>query len=205
MKLSMKEFMFTIVLLLGLVMMPEDSMAFKAVKVVNTQINASDSTQVDSLMMEKAQKIAEAVANSEQNVDRIGWFPGFCEDFLLPIFLCVVLPLGIVFICLYFRRKREKERSDLLLAMMDKGIDVSAFVAAEQKAEPANKRGKEYGLMIWGGVLLMLGIASSCSAIIVDGGILFVSLPVLGIGLGLFIVALIVRHWGKKDDEKQID
>src|SRR5574344_1832999 len=75
---------------------------------------------------------------------------------LLPISICVVLPLIIVFIIFYFKHKRDKERSELLFRMMDKDQDISAYIAAEKAPKELKSRAGQ--IWIWGLILTFLGI-----------------------------------------------
>lgn len=205
MKLNMKELMITGVLLIGLAMLPMSSKA-NLVREKTVNVVAQDSAQVDSFLADsdKMNSVGDFVRNDRYDGGGSD-FQNFCEDVILPLFLCVLLPFGIVFLCLYFKRKREKERNNMLLAMIDKGIDVKEFIAAEKSSEPKKKRGKEYGLMIWGMILFLFGLGALLSEPFTKANHVGIDLPVLGIGLALIIVALIVRHWSKKDDKEKID
>lgn len=130
-------------------------------------------------------------------------------DAMIPISICVILPLAIVFMVFYFRRKHEQERTRLIEKMIEKDKDVSAFIKAEKAGADDNDGGKDttgnfIKMLAWGLVLLCGGICVviyqiSSNEYNYGGNITILGWIASGIGLALTITALVWRHAIRKD------
>lgn len=125
-------------------------------------------------------------------------------DMLIPIFICVVLPIGILFLLLHYRRKREKERSQLIEKMLERGADVTEFIAAEKR--PSESKPKYTTITIWGLVLSIGGLFATIGFwwnIRYMGQMIPVALIVLGIGIALIVSVFLLRHFEQNDKTRQ--
>lgn len=130
-------------------------------------------------------------------------------DAMIPISICVILPLAIVFMVFYFRRKHEQERTRLIEKMIEKDMDVSAFIKAEKAGADNNDGGKDttgnfIKMLAWGLVLLFGGIfvciyQLNTGEYHFDGNVTMLATIAGGIGLALTITALVWRHAIRKD------
>lgn len=135
-------------------------------------------------------------------------------DAMIPISICVILPLAIVFMVFYFRRKREQERTRLIEKMIEKDMDVSAFIKAEKAGADDNDGGKDttgnfIKMLAWGLVLLCGGICVviyqiSSNEYNYGGNITILGWIASGIGLALTITALVWRHAIRKDASQAV-
>ena len=158
----------------------------------------------------------EAPARIECTNSDDGWmYTSFLDvlndvvDAMIPISICVILPLAIVFMVFYFRRKHEQERTRLIEKMIEKDMDVSAFIKAEKAGADDNDGGKDttgnfIKMLAWGLVLLCGGICVviyqiSSKEYNYGGNITILGWIASGIGLALTITALVWRHAIRKD------
>ncbi len=126
---------------------------------------------------------------------------------MIPISICVILPLAIVFMVFYFRRKREQERARLIEKMIEKDMDVSAFIKAEKAGADDsdggnNTTGNFIKMLAWGLVLLCGGIFVVIylfSSGKLYGNTMMYGWIAGGIGLALTITAIVWRHAIRKD------
>jgi heme/copper-type cytochrome/quinol oxidase subunit 2 len=135
-------------------------------------------------------------------------------DAMIPISICVILPLAIVFMVFYFRRKREQERARLIEKMIEKDMDVSAFIKAEKAGADDNEGGSNtttnfIKMLAWGLVLLFGGICIviyqiSNNEYNYGGNITIMGWIASGIGLALTITALVWRHAIRKDASQAV-
>ena len=135
-------------------------------------------------------------------------------DAMIPISICVILPLAIVFMVFYFRRKREQERTRLIEKMIEKDMDVSAFIKAEKAGADNNDGGKDttgnfIKMLAWGLVLLFGGIfvciyQLNTGEYHFDGNVTMLATIAGGIGLALTITALVWRHALRKDESQAV-
>lgn len=135
-------------------------------------------------------------------------------DAMIPISICVILPLAIVFMVFYFRRKREQERARLIEKMIEKDMDVSAFIKAEKAGADDNDGGKDttgnfIKMLAWGLVLLCGGICVviyqiSSNEYNYGGNITILGWIASGIGLALTTTALVWRHAIRKDASQAV-
>ena len=66
------------------------------------------------------------------------------EDILVPIFICCILPLGIVISVLLYKHHKTKDRNRVILSAIEHGQDISAFLAAEQETTMQNSNDQIY-------------------------------------------------------------
>lgn len=58
------------------------------------------------------------------------------EDILVPIFICVVLPVSIVLIVFMTRRNSDNKRAEILIKAIETGSDINADKLAEALRKP---------------------------------------------------------------------
>jgi uncharacterized RDD family membrane protein YckC len=80
------------------------------------------------------------------------------DSILIPIVVCFLLPVGIVFLALFFKDKRQKERYEIISKAMDKGIQIDPSLL-EDSSEPKKHKEHPYALLTSGLCLTLGGIA----------------------------------------------
>ena len=136
----------------------------------------------------------------------------FFEDFLLPIMICVVLPLAIVWISTRNKRHELDRKTELALKAIENGAQIDTNLFTKPNA-PKSIKEKVYCRLTSGCILSALGLACILSAcfgkyndatsfyIPLGGGVLLL----LGIA---FIVTYIVgrKHFAAEiaDEEAKI-
>lgn len=143
-------------------------------------------------------------ANSEEMFRR---FMYTLRDTMVPICICVVLPIAVLLIVFYNKRKKEAARMAIIDKLIDKGEDVSEFIAAEKKVtETPSRRGSQ--MLIWGMILLVGGLLVSVCIFILDfrsgfkdlnsiTGYMLGLIPA-GIGAALLLSSHILHKWDKQ-------
>lgn len=114
------------------------------------------------------------------------------------IFVCFLLPTVIVFLYLFFRRKREKERTEMLRLMIERGQDVTGFIVAEK--QPKQKTPTRNLMWTWGLVLSFIGLAGTIFFAIVKFDAILPFALIMGAGLGLIIAVITMKRIEKKND-----
>jgi len=89
------------------------------------------------------------------------------DDVIVPIFVCVVLPVSIVFIVFYYSSKVSKEKINLLSKAIESGVEMDPeqlMAALETKKKSPKTIKKSLVEKLTGGImLLILGIAAFAS------------------------------------------
>jgi len=119
-------------------------------------------------------------------------------ELCIVIFVCFLLPTVIVFLYLLFRRKREKERTEMLRLMIEKGQDVTGFIVAEK--QPKQKTPTRNLMWTWGLVLSFIGLAGTIFFAIVKFDAILPFALIMGAGLGLIIAVITMKRIEKKND-----
>ena len=130
------------------------------------------------------------------------------QSILIPIFVCVVLPVSIVFIVFFYLNKISANKMNLLSKAIENGVDIDskALIDALETRKKSSKTVKA-GLinkLIWGIILLVCGVSVLGMAMfgrfdIYDEGV--VGIICLAVGLAL-VVSYIV---GKKMLQPEIE
>lgn len=93
-------------------------------------------------------------------MQNIGLVLSQLEDILVPLGICVALPVMIVWLVMRKKTNETNRRTEIVLAAIEKNseIDVEDFF---KKMNPAQKTLKEKLMQrfLWGGVLVALGVA----------------------------------------------
>ena len=120
------------------------------------------------------------------------------EETLVPIAICVILPISVVAIVLGWKRHEMNKRAEILLAAIEKNaeLDVDEYL---RKMSPNKKTIKERLItkLLWGSVFVALGFAVLAYSFWMDlvGGMLTKSLGegyMLGATLLLVGIAIIL-------------
>lgn len=118
------------------------------------------------------------------------------DDFLLPIFVCVVLPCVIVFIVMWQRRNEINRKTEVALKAIESGaqVDPNFFAPAEKAKKPRKSRKEMVFRMLRDGLILAsLGTAfvtiSVVSAIKGEAktGLMTAGIIILFLGVGFII------------------
>ena len=84
---------------------------------------------------------------------------GMLEDILIPISICVIMPITMVWLNLRSKKQADKNRTDIILAALEKNpnIDLEELM---QKITPKSATLKEKLLkkLMWGSVISAIGI-----------------------------------------------
>lgn len=114
------------------------------------------------------------------------------EDILIPIAVCVVLPIFIVAIVTFAGVNRDNKRSKIMLAAIEKGMDVDAKNLFESDKKKKTLKERVMGYLSKGLVCLAVGIALVISNFMID----LEGTPLIG-GLicGLIGVAYVILYF----------
>ena len=122
------------------------------------------------------------------------------EDFLLPIIICVLLPIAIVWICTAYRRMNVNTKAEVLMKALEKGApcDVDGFVhdkkARTQKVEMEKSVKNKMNERIQTGLtLLAIGGAFLVWTLLRGADLIFVAAILLLLGLAFTCSGLIGR------------
>lgn len=122
------------------------------------------------------------------------------EDFLLPIIICVLLPIAIVWICAAYRRMNVNTKAEVLMKALEKGApcDVDGFVcdkkAKKMKAEMERSvKNKMNERIQTGFTLLAIGGAFLVWTLLRGADLIFVAAILLLLGLAFTCSGLIGR------------
>lgn len=127
-------------------------------------------------------------------------------DILVPIFVCVILPVSIIFIIAYMKMYMERKRSEILMKALEthNTIDLDKLINSlgSSNDKSVNPREKLNKRLLWGCVLsltglvlVVYGIISLCvlndddTSIFVPGGLL------IALGLSFLIVYFSSRKY----------
>ena len=94
---------------------------------------------------------------------------GMLEDILIPISICVIMPITMVWLNLRSKKQADKNRTDIILAALEKNpnIDLEELM---QKITPKSATLKEKLLkkLMWGSVISAIGIGFLGYALYMD-------------------------------------
>ncbi|MBQ5839390.1 MAG: hypothetical protein IIW42_05120 [Bacteroidaceae bacterium] len=137
-------------------------------------------------------------------MNEITWMFQLLSDVMVPIGICVVLPISIVMLYLRARKHETNKRTEILLAAIEKNaeIDVEDFLA---KMAPPKKSLKQMLVtkLMWGSIIMAIGAGAMGYTIYADvmGGMrvgilqncyLF-SAPILLVGVAILIVFFVSK------------
>ena len=137
-------------------------------------------------------------------MNEITWMFQLLSDVMVPIGICVVLPISIVMLYLRARKHETNKRTEILLAAIEKNaeIDVEDFLA---KMAPPKKSIKQMLLtkLMWGSIITAIGAGAMGYTIYADVmgemrvGILqncyLFSAPILLVGVAILIVFFVSK------------
>ena len=132
------------------------------------------------------------------------------EDILIPIFICVILPVAIVWIVMYTRQQEVKRKTEVMLKAIEAGVPVDTnLLTPDKKASKTVKQGlldKLNSALITTLIGVALIVCSLILNVFLDLGDLnafpFVAGAILiAIGISLFVT----YHVGKKMLVKEIE
>lgn len=136
------------------------------------------------------------------------------QSFLLPIFICVVLPVSIVLMLLVYRNKALTRKAEIMKLAIEKGLDADACrvitgMDGNSGKKPKSKAQYYLERLVVGIVLFLIGIAVVTVACICDyalSGVLWLSYlcgAVLGIvGIGNIVMYIAARKMGIYDKKQ---
>ena len=200
----MKHFMIIAALVMGMGL----PMSAKTVNNVNENAGQkADSVQVvDSMALEMKRMELKELEMKQAHQEEIyrmkhkSLSDSFDDDLLVPIGICVVLPIVIVSIVFAVKRKRDREQTEILKLMIEKGQDVTPFIEAQKKLR--EKGDTLARTLIWGFVCALGGMGLTMYCIFsYDNQLLLIALPLVGVGIALIVGTLIARQWKEKKDE----
>lgn len=113
------------------------------------------------------------------------------EDTLVPIFVCVVLPVMCVWLTMSARKHEIDKKTGLAIKAIESGteIDPNLFIKPRKTIKE-----KVFGRLIAGVILMSLGIASAVVALLVkDEDVLIPAAIFFGLGVALFVIYLVSK------------
>ena len=133
------------------------------------------------------------------------------EDFLLPICICVLLPVAIVWICAVYRRKNLTRKAEVLMKALETGApcDVDGFIqnknALKRKAQAArNVKTRMHDHIQTGLILISIGGAFLVWWIVESGTpLVFTGTLLLLMGIGFTLSGMIGRKMFAKEIEAE--
>ncbi|MCR5548715.1 MAG: hypothetical protein K6F25_08180 [Bacteroidales bacterium] len=135
------------------------------------------------------------------------------EEFFLPLFICVVLPVMIVWIISRTRQNEANKRAEIMLKAIEAGMPVDADLLKPRKKAPESIKQNLLGKLNGACVTSLMGVAFLALGIIrsvkpeFDTGMTFDSwlFPAGGILLAVGIGLFITYFAGKKMLAKEIE
>ena len=114
---------------------------------------------------------------------------------IVSIFICVVLPVAIVWIVFSASRNSENKRAEVLLKAIEHNANLDADKLAEALAKkPKTPRERQLGRLLRGSIFTLLGIAFAIVASVIDDPDVFVISAVCGaVGIAFLIVYFVGR------------
>ena len=116
----------------------------------------------------------------------------FAEEILIPIGICVVMPIIIVWLNMRRKTNETNRRTEVLLAAIEKNsdLDIEDLI---RKMNPKSKTTKErlMSRLLWGLVFIAIGASTLLSALYQDnqGGAL-VYFPIYSVGGCLLLIGI---------------
>ncbi|MCI2083075.1 MAG: DUF6249 domain-containing protein [Bacteroidales bacterium] len=137
------------------------------------------------------------------------------SDVIVPVFVCFLLPVCILFIVFYFKSRNEKARLDLINTAIERGVEINPDLIAPAK-ESKPRKSNPYAMLTWGICLVLFGLATFLLIYFLvrnangsfDGaqalsghafGIACTGFIPMFIGIGLIISFYMGRHYAKAD------
>ena len=127
------------------------------------------------------------------------------EDLLVPISICVVLPISIVWIIANRRKNEINRKSEVLIKAIESGItpNLDLFESNKKKSIKQGLLNKLTGAVISTLCGLIFAIASlSCPSFEIEKFFVFAGI-LISIGIGLFIYFFVGKHMLKKEIDKE--
>lgn len=132
------------------------------------------------------------------------------EDVVLPIFICVILPVSIVLIVFICRNRALAKKTDVIKLAIEKGADLDVDKMMEALSKTSHKADKPVSQLllerlVTGIVLFLSGIAILLVWLLEDGMFFLLSGMIIWIiGVGYIVYFIVGRKMlsGKADAEK---
>ena len=126
------------------------------------------------------------------------------EDLLIPIFVCVVLPVLIVFLVTNARKHEASRKADVALKAIEAGVPVDpAFFAPAKKKKESTKQ-KLIDQLTGACITSLMGAAFTAFYFVEKEDFLgFVGGIMLAVGIGLFISFFVGRKMLAKEIETE--
>lgn len=129
----------------------------------------------------------------------------FSEQVLLPIFICVILPISIILILSYGKIYREKQRTKILIKAIENNADIDVKKLSEAfAAKKQNKTPREilHTRLLRGCIFALVGIAVALYELLYSDNdrLLLVSFCMIGAGTANLIVYFLTRKDAGKDN-----
>lgn len=135
---------------------------------------------------------------------------------IVAIFVCVVLPVSIVFIAMLAKRHEVNKKTEVLLKAIESGVAIDPAVFRTQKKKEQTVKEKLLGRFTGACVTSLLGVAFIAAGVFLknSGSLDFIfPLPVTGVillavGISLFIVYFVGKQMMAKEieiEEKDLD
>lgn len=120
----------------------------------------------------------------------------FLHEFMLPVCICVLLPVSVVWIVVSFRRHAIDKKAEIVSKCVESGIEVDPAIFAERRRTRTLKT-RLLGMLGFGVALLIIG-ASLAAAVFVSGLELlsvtgYCAIGALAAGAGLLVWYLVGR------------
>lgn len=136
------------------------------------------------------------------------------EDVLVPIFICVVLPVAIVWLVQRAKRHETDRKAEIMLKAIESGVPIDADMFKSKSSKPQTVKEKQLGRLTGACVTSFLGIAFIvCGLLLRDemaGAFRFSPLPMpivggilIAVGLALFIVYFVGKQMLAKEMEAE--
>lgn len=133
---------------------------------------------------------------------------------LIPIFICVVLPVSIVAIYYFTKLRRQRYRSDVAMKAIENGVDVdlTKLMGEEKSADNTTPMQQYLRNLKVGLVLLAIGIAflifwiymaSTYSIAEEYAPLMLISLIGILTGAGILIVARVIKRNIRESDTEE--
>jgi len=133
---------------------------------------------------------------------------------LIPIFICVVLPVSIVAIYNFTKLRRQRNRSDVAMKAIENGVDVdlTKLMGEEKSADNTTPMQQYLRNLKVGLVLLAIGIAflifwiymaSTYSIAEEYAPLMLISLIGILTGAGILIVARVIKRNIRESDTEE--
>ena len=125
------------------------------------------------------------------------------EDILIPIFVCVVLPVAIVFIVMNARKHEASRKAEVALKAIEAGVPIDPNYFKPAKKKEGIKQ-KLIGQLTGACITFLMGAAFIAFYVVEKESFLgFAGGVMLAVGIGLFISFFVGRNMLSKEIEAE--